>query len=222
MSALSSFRPVRPAGRRDVVRLPKLHVPISAYVVDCAVYVDGQRLPGRWTHDRRLAEVRRARRGLRLDRPARAGRGADQGHRRGLRAARAGRGGRGARPPAAQAGALRRHAVHGAQDGLLRRARAADHGQRDRRDRRDHGLRRPRLRDHGAARRALLAAPACGAPWRPTRSSSRWARPPCCTPSPTTWWTTTSRSPRPSRTTSTRWRPRSSPRAPRWTPSRST
>ena len=71
---------------------------------------------------------------------------ADHRHRRGLRAARAGRRGRRARPPAAQAGALRRHAVHGAQDGPLRRARRADHGHRDRRDRRGDGLRRPRLR----------------------------------------------------------------------------
>jgi len=38
--------------------LPKLRVPISAYVVDCAVYADGTRLPGRWTHERALAEVR--------------------------------------------------------------------------------------------------------------------------------------------------------------------
>jgi magnesium transporter len=55
VSALSSFRPTRLAGRG--VPLPKLHVPISAYVVDCAVYVKGVRLPGRWTHDRALAEV---------------------------------------------------------------------------------------------------------------------------------------------------------------------
>ncbi|MBP2326971.1 magnesium transporter [Kibdelosporangium banguiense] len=33
-------------------------VPISAYVVDCAVYVNGSRLPGRWTHDAAIAEVR--------------------------------------------------------------------------------------------------------------------------------------------------------------------
>src|SRR5690242_9299417 len=39
--------------------LPKFHVPLSAYVVDCAVYVDGVRLPGRFTHERALAEVRR-------------------------------------------------------------------------------------------------------------------------------------------------------------------
>ena len=58
MPALSSFRPARLSGRTGTP-LPKLHVPISAYVVDCAVYVDGRRLPGRWTHDRALAEVRR-------------------------------------------------------------------------------------------------------------------------------------------------------------------
>lgn len=31
----------------------------SAYVVDCAVYVDGVRLPGHWTHTKALDEVRR-------------------------------------------------------------------------------------------------------------------------------------------------------------------
>jgi magnesium transporter len=35
-----------------------LPVPMSAYVVDCAVYVAGVRLPGRWTYDGALAEVR--------------------------------------------------------------------------------------------------------------------------------------------------------------------
>jgi magnesium transporter len=61
---LSSLRPaIRAAGRLSSVKgsesmLPKLHVPISAYVVDCAVYVDGKRLPGRWTHERALDEVR--------------------------------------------------------------------------------------------------------------------------------------------------------------------
>jgi magnesium transporter len=34
-------------------------VPLSAYIVDCAVYVDGQRLAGRWTHGSAVAEVRR-------------------------------------------------------------------------------------------------------------------------------------------------------------------
>jgi magnesium transporter len=39
-------------------------VPLSAYVVDCAVYVDGQRLPGRWTHSAAIDEVRRRRDGF--------------------------------------------------------------------------------------------------------------------------------------------------------------
>jgi magnesium transporter len=59
---LSSIRPViRAASTRRAGRsmMPKFHVPLSAYVVDCAVYVDGVRLPGRFTHDRALAEVRR-------------------------------------------------------------------------------------------------------------------------------------------------------------------
>jgi magnesium transporter len=34
-------------------------VPLSAYVVDCGVYVDGKRLSGRWTHDDGITEVRR-------------------------------------------------------------------------------------------------------------------------------------------------------------------
>ena len=114
----------RPAARCDGrPAANKLRVPISAYVVDCAVYVDGDRLPGRWTHDARSPRCASAATRLRLDRAARAGRGADHRHRRRVRAARAGRRGRGARPPAAQAGALRRHAVHGAQDRPLPRAR---------------------------------------------------------------------------------------------------
>jgi magnesium transporter len=60
---LSSLRPALRAGtvrgRSGPSMLPKFHVPLSAYVVDCAVYVDGARVPGRFTHDRALAEVRR-------------------------------------------------------------------------------------------------------------------------------------------------------------------
>ncbi len=61
MPALSSFRPtIRRSSSTSLVPLtPKLRVPVSAYVIDCAVYVDGRRLPGRWTHDGALAEVRR-------------------------------------------------------------------------------------------------------------------------------------------------------------------
>jgi len=60
---LSSFRPALRAAhtraRSGPSMLPKFHVPLSAYVVDCAVYVDGVRVPGRFTHERALAEVRR-------------------------------------------------------------------------------------------------------------------------------------------------------------------
>lgn len=63
MPALSSIRPVIRA-RRAAVALPKLHVPMSAYVVDCAVYIDGKRVAGRWTHDAAIAEVRRREEGF--------------------------------------------------------------------------------------------------------------------------------------------------------------
>ena len=58
MPALSSIRPVIRA-RRPATPMPKMHVPVSAYVVDCAVYVDGKRVAGRFTHDAAIAEVRR-------------------------------------------------------------------------------------------------------------------------------------------------------------------
>nr|WP_239028430.1 magnesium/cobalt transporter CorA [Pseudonocardia acidicola] len=45
--------------RHQPAVLPKVRVPMSAYVVDCGVYVDGTRLPGRWSHDGAIAEVRR-------------------------------------------------------------------------------------------------------------------------------------------------------------------
>ena len=51
---------VRPAPRpRQAHRRCPVPRAASAYVVDCAVYVDGVRLPGHCTHDRALAEVRR-------------------------------------------------------------------------------------------------------------------------------------------------------------------
>ncbi|HVL85229.1 MAG TPA: magnesium and cobalt transport protein CorA [Pseudonocardia sp.] len=64
--ALASLRPaIRAAGSRARLSgrpapvAPKLRGPLSEHIVDCAVYVDGFRLPGRWTHDAALAEVRR-------------------------------------------------------------------------------------------------------------------------------------------------------------------
>ena len=59
MPPLPSIRPALRTRERSLTPLPRLRVPLSAYVVDCAVYVDGVRLPGRFTHDRALAEVRR-------------------------------------------------------------------------------------------------------------------------------------------------------------------
>jgi magnesium transporter len=59
MPSLSVIRPGFRAVSAPSPLRPQLRVPISAYVVDCAVYVDGLRLPGQWTHDRALAEVRR-------------------------------------------------------------------------------------------------------------------------------------------------------------------
>jgi magnesium transporter len=51
LSGLRSRTSKQPTGR--------IPVPISAYVVDCAVYVDGKRLPGRWSHADAIAEVRK-------------------------------------------------------------------------------------------------------------------------------------------------------------------
>jgi magnesium transporter len=64
VSPLSVIRPgIRPAVVRRAAKseplLPKLRVPIARSVVDCAVYVDGKRLPGHWSHEAALAEVRR-------------------------------------------------------------------------------------------------------------------------------------------------------------------
>jgi magnesium transporter len=58
---LSSLRPALRAAHTRVrpATGPLFRVPLSASVVDCAVYVDGERLPGRFTHERALAEVRR-------------------------------------------------------------------------------------------------------------------------------------------------------------------
>ncbi|MDT7581731.1 MAG: magnesium transporter, partial [Pseudonocardiales bacterium] len=61
MPPLSSLRPALRAAQTRVrpVSPPLFRVPASASVVDCAVYLDGERLPGRFTHERALAEVRR-------------------------------------------------------------------------------------------------------------------------------------------------------------------
>jgi magnesium transporter len=42
----------------------QIPIPLSHYVVDCAVYVEGTRLPGRWTHAEAINEVRKRRDGF--------------------------------------------------------------------------------------------------------------------------------------------------------------
>lgn len=54
---------LRPSGlglgaRRDRRPLPRVPVPVARAVVDCAVYVDGQRQPGRVTYSQALEKVR--------------------------------------------------------------------------------------------------------------------------------------------------------------------
>nr|WP_245996992.1 magnesium/cobalt transporter CorA [Nocardia pseudobrasiliensis] len=53
MPPLPSFR-----GRGKAEPLPHIPVPTARAVIDCAVYVDGHRLPGRLTHAEALATVR--------------------------------------------------------------------------------------------------------------------------------------------------------------------
>jgi len=58
---MSSIRAAGSRVRRPAVRPTRgaPQTPIDGYIVDCAVYVDGERLPGRWTHSEAIAEVRR-------------------------------------------------------------------------------------------------------------------------------------------------------------------
>jgi magnesium transporter len=62
MPAIPSLPGLRGKANRQTAR--RIPVPLSHYVVDCAVYVDGRRLPGRWTHSDAIAEVRRRREGF--------------------------------------------------------------------------------------------------------------------------------------------------------------
>jgi magnesium transporter len=67
MPALPSLRSagarvIRPARGARNVTTP--HVPLAAFVVDCAVYVDGKRLEGRWNHRDAIAEVRERQEGF--------------------------------------------------------------------------------------------------------------------------------------------------------------
>jgi magnesium transporter len=62
MPGIPSLSGLRSRNNRQTrIRVP---VPLSAYVVDCAIYVDGKRLPGRWSHTDAVAEVRKRREGF--------------------------------------------------------------------------------------------------------------------------------------------------------------
>lgn len=45
--------------RHSAIPAPDIHVPAERAIVDCAVYVDGKRLPGKFTHSAALAEARK-------------------------------------------------------------------------------------------------------------------------------------------------------------------
>ena len=52
------------ANRLDRNHRAVMPVPVDAHVVDCGVYVEGKRLPGRWTHVEAVEEVRERRSGF--------------------------------------------------------------------------------------------------------------------------------------------------------------
>ena len=136
----------------------------SDHVVDCAIYADGRRRPGSCT-PADIAAMRRAGDGfvwLGLHDPTEA---EFAGIGRALRPAPAG--GRGRASAAHQRPKLDRY-----EDTLFtvfKTVRYVEHPALDRPtergggDRRDHGLRRPRLRDHRPARRATAACAPCAA-----------------------------------------------------------
>ncbi len=60
---MPSFRAIPPAllgvsRTRPLPDVKRIHVPVARAMVDCAVYVDGSRLPGKFTHAAALAKVR--------------------------------------------------------------------------------------------------------------------------------------------------------------------
>src|SRR6266542_347971 len=61
MPAIPSLGGLRGRGNNRAKGVPDrpIPVPLSAYVVDCAVYLGGKRMPGRWTHSEAIKEVRK-------------------------------------------------------------------------------------------------------------------------------------------------------------------
>lgn len=64
MPAIPSLGGLRGRGNGRSRPQPPIPVPLSAYIVDCAVYIDGKRLSGRWKHAEAIAEVRRRHEGF--------------------------------------------------------------------------------------------------------------------------------------------------------------
>ncbi|MQA61061.1 MAG: magnesium/cobalt transporter CorA [Actinophytocola sp.] len=62
MSAIRSFGGFRGRGygreQQNARREPPAQASLDAAVVDCAVYVDGERMPGNWTHSEAITETR--------------------------------------------------------------------------------------------------------------------------------------------------------------------
>ena len=204
---MPSFRALPPSLLRPTTRgapdadpnAKRIHVPVARAMVDCGVYVDGSRLPGKYTHAAALNKVRE----LEAD-------GKDAFVWIGLH-----------EPDEHQMQAVAdvfglhelavEDAVHAHQRPKLERYddtlflvlktvnyvehESVAHGPRDRRDRRDHDLRRTRLRRHRPPRRARRAGRRAQATGRLARQSASWARTRSCTRSPTTSWTPTSMSP---------------------------
>lgn len=56
--SLSSLQSLRPSHRAAQIG-PRIAVPTARAIVDCGIYVDGVRLPGRFTHSAAIEEVRR-------------------------------------------------------------------------------------------------------------------------------------------------------------------
>ncbi|HEV7650776.1 MAG TPA: CorA family divalent cation transporter, partial [Actinophytocola sp.] len=62
MPAIPSLGGLRGRNNRRVATRPDAAP--ATHVIDCAVYVDGERLPGGWSHAEAVAEVRRRREGF--------------------------------------------------------------------------------------------------------------------------------------------------------------
>ncbi|MFE3317648.1 magnesium and cobalt transport protein CorA [Nocardia sp. NPDC059195] len=59
IEAVVAGSPLLSRSRRRVEVVPKPSVPTARAIIDCAAYVDGKRLPGRFTPETALAEIRR-------------------------------------------------------------------------------------------------------------------------------------------------------------------